>query len=62
LQQALFTAVGIFVLAAAALNWSFFMEHRKAQFVVGLIGRSGARVLYGLLGIAFIALGVAVSK
>jgi hypothetical protein len=49
---------GLFSLAGAVYNWDWFMNARKARFIVSILGRSGARCLYGLLGVAFIMLGI----
>jgi hypothetical protein len=42
----------------ARMDWDFFMEGRRARPIVGLFGRTGARVLYGVLGVLFIVGGV----
>jgi len=44
------TAVGLFSLAGGALNWTFFMENRKAKRMIALIGYAGARIFYCVLG------------
>ena len=43
--------VGAFSMIAAAANWSWFFEHRKAARVVRLFGRQGARMLYFFFGL-----------
>jgi len=43
-------AGGVFSVLGAALDWDFFMESRKARLFVGMLGRNGARVFYGILG------------
>ena len=45
---------GLFTICAAALDWEWFMNHRKARFLIGFIGRPGARVFYTLLGLVLI--------
>ena len=57
----LFVALGVFTALAAALDWDWFMEDRKAQFLVRLFGRGGARIFYALLGFGFIVLGAFVA-
>ena len=42
--------VGLFSLCAAVKDWDWYMNHRKARFMIGLIGRTGARIFYGTLG------------
>ncbi len=43
-------AAGLFSLAGGALNWTFFMENRKAKRMTALIGYTGARIFYCVLG------------
>ena len=45
-------------MCGAALDWGWFMNHRKAQFFVRLLGRNGTRVFYGILGTALVVVGV----
>ena len=51
-------ACGVFAICGAGFDWEWFMNHRKAQFFVRLLGRTGTRVFYGLLGTALVVLGV----
>jgi len=51
-------ACGSFGFLGGALDWSYFMESRKAQFFVRFLGRGGTRAFYVLLGAALVALGV----
>ena len=55
-----FIAVGIFSLAGAVFDWDFFFNARKSRRIVNIIGRKGARIFYGILGVFIIAMGVAV--
>ena len=50
-------AARLFSLCAAALDWNLFMQSRKAQWIVGIFGRNGARVFYGILGLGLMVLG-----
>ena len=50
---------GLFSFAAALFNWEWFMTNYKAAVFVRLLGRSGARVLYAVLGLLLAALGFA---
>lgn len=52
-----FAAAGAFSLLASVLNWQFFMNHRKARFISRLLGPTGTRVFYALLGLLLIVLG-----
>ena len=54
----LLVAVGALVVCSAIFEYDWFMQHRKARFVVGLIGRNGARVMYVFLGLAVSTLGL----
>jgi small neutral amino acid transporter SnatA (MarC family) len=47
----LLIAAGLFAIAGAVLNWEWFMNARKARTIVGLFGRTGARVFYVILGL-----------
>ena len=53
-----FVAAGIFAIAGAVCDWDWFMNARKARFVVALLTRNGARIFYGLLGAGLAVLGV----
>ena len=48
---------GLFAIAGAVFDWDFFMESRKARLFTTLLGRTGARAFYALLGIALLVLG-----
>jgi len=54
----IFIAIGLFTLSAAAFNWDWFMNARNARFFVGILGRTGARIFYGVLGIIFLIAGI----
>jgi len=56
-----FAACGIFAICGAAFNWDWFMNHRKARFLVRLVGRTGARIFYGFLGATLVVFGVLVA-
>jgi hypothetical protein len=49
---------GLFSTAGAVYNWDWFMNARKARGIVRILGRTGARGLYGLLGAALMMLGI----
>jgi hypothetical protein len=51
-------AIGIFAICGAALNWSFFMNNRKARFIVAILGHAGARAFYVLLGGGLVTCGL----
>ncbi len=49
---------GSFSLCAAIFDWDWYMNHRKARFIVKIFGRQGARTFYGILGVVLIILGL----
>lgn len=49
---------GAFSIAGALFNWSWFMNNARARGIVDLLGREGARIFYGLLGIFLLILGI----
>jgi len=53
----LFVAAGGFTIAGAVCNWDWFMNARKARFMEALLTRNGARVFYGVLGLALFVIG-----
>jgi hypothetical protein len=58
----LFVGFGAFAICAAAFDWGFFMNHATAQMFVRMLGRKGTRIFYGLLGSAFVVVGVLVVR
>ncbi|MHC5054880.1 MAG: immunity 17 family protein [Planctomycetota bacterium] len=50
-------AGGVFSIAGAVFNWEWFMTARKARFIVAIAGRTGARIFYGVLGVALVVIG-----
>ncbi len=53
-----FIVSGLFSLIASIKNWNFFFGSRKTRFIQRLVGRIGARIFYGLLGIVIIVVGI----
>ena len=51
--------VGAFSALGGVMNWEWFMNNRRARFVVSVLGRSGARGFYVLLGLAIAGVGAA---
>jgi len=45
---------GIFSIAGGVCDWDFFMNSRKARFIVTGFGRNGARIFYVCLGVIII--------
>jgi Immunity protein 17 len=53
----LFIGVGVLALAGSVCDWDWFMNARKARFMVTILTRNGTRIFYALLGLALLALG-----
>ena len=49
---------GLFSVVCAGMDYDFFMENYKARTLVAILGRDGARVFYGLLGVVLMVAGV----
>lgn len=54
--QAIFALAGTTSLLAALLNWNWFFTTRNAQSIVRNVGRSRARLFYGVLGVVLIGM------
>lgn len=54
----IFIIGGLFSVLAASLDFDWFFDHRKAHTFVSWFGRTGARIFYGILGLALIICGV----
>ena len=48
--QVLLIAFGLFCILGAYLEWDFFFRVGKVQRIIGLIGKSGARIFYIVIG------------
>ena len=53
-----FVAAGLFSIAGAWFDWDWFMNARKARFMVRTFGRKGARIFYGCLGLGLLIFGI----
>ncbi|MCE5333208.1 MAG: immunity 17 family protein [Desulfobacteraceae bacterium] len=53
-----FVAAGLFSLCGGVFDWDWYMNARKARFIVSLVGRGGARVFYIAGGWLLAVLGV----
>ncbi|MGN0036676.1 MAG: immunity 17 family protein [Bacteroidaceae bacterium] len=51
----LFAGAGVLTLTAAIANWDWFFLSRNAQTYTRMLGRRRARLVYGLFGIAMLA-------
>jgi hypothetical protein len=55
----LISVSGLVAIAGAAFDVDWFMNHRKAALVVAVLGRTGARAFYAVLGTVLIAAAIA---
>lgn len=53
--QAIFLLAGIIAVAASLLNWNWFFTADNCRYLVNKLGRKGARWVYGIIGLLFIA-------
>lgn len=49
---------GVLTIILAAGNFDWFMTDQKAQWLVDIAGRNGARIVFVILGIVFIVIGI----
>jgi len=57
----LLVLAGLFARQGAYLTGIWFMNNRKAQAFVNLLGRGGARIFYVILGLAVAILGLLIT-
>jgi hypothetical protein len=57
----LISAIGALLFFAARSEWSWFWGHYKARFIVRIMGQQGARMFYGMIGVALIVLGILIA-
>jgi len=50
-------AVGAFTICGVVFGWEWFMNHRHSQFFIRRFGKSGTRIVFGLLGALILVLG-----
>ncbi len=50
---------GLFTIGCAWSNYNWFMNHYKARWLVSLLGRTGARVFYVIVGLLLFLFGLA---
>ena len=55
---ALIMAGGVFTIWGAVANWDWFFNDQKAEMLVSMFGRGGARIVFGLLGVFILVAGV----
>jgi hypothetical protein len=53
----LIVAGGLFLICGAAFDWEFFINCVKTGLFVVLLGRTGARIVYAVLGTALLLVG-----
>ena len=52
-----FIVIGVLFLAVAIINWDWYFSRRRSQRMVDMVGRSGARLIYALVGLALTVAG-----
>ncbi len=55
---AIFIIAGLFSLVSSIFNFDWYFNSRKASTFVNLLGRTGARIFYSILGLALITAGI----
>lgn len=58
IMQAIFATMGTISLLASLRNWEWFFAAQNMQFITSRMGRNGARIIYGILGIVLIVLAI----
>ncbi len=53
----LLIAAGLFTITGAYFDWEWYMNSRKARFMVTILSRNGARIFYGILGLVVVIIG-----
>lgn len=53
--QVIFLITGIVALLASLLNWEWFFTTENTRYLVNRFKRKGARWIYGVIGVLFIA-------
>ncbi len=56
--QGLFVIAGLLSLLASIFNWNWFFTAQNAQFIVQNVGRTKARIFYGVLGLVMLGMAV----
>ncbi|MDR1258927.1 MAG: immunity 17 family protein [Tannerellaceae bacterium] len=54
----IFIVTGVISLTSALFNFDWYFQSQKAAPFVRWLGRGGARIFYGILGLTLIAAGV----
>ena len=54
----LFLLAGCFSTLCALMNWDWFFKSPNAQFIVKPLGRTYARLFYGIVGIVLLTIGI----
>ena len=54
----IFALWGLFGIACGLFNWDWFMTGRKARLISRVLGRTGARIFYVLMGLGLIAVAI----
>ena len=58
MRDLLILLAGLLAMLAGILNWDWFIAQRRSAFLVTLLGRTGARLFFILLGVALTSVGL----
>ncbi len=56
--QTIFVIAGVITTLAALFDWDWFFTAKNAEFIVKPLGRKRSRIIYGAIGLLFIATAV----
>ncbi|WP_072697110.1 Imm17 family immunity protein [Desulfovibrio litoralis] len=51
-------AIGLFTVWCSIKEYDFFMNDRRAKFMIKILGRKGTRIFYIIFGSVFLLVGV----
>ena len=54
----IFAVTGLISALASIFNWDWFFTAQNAQYAVKRFGRQHSRLIYGLLGMALVAMSI----
>ncbi len=53
----IFLIIGVIAIAASVFNWDWFFNSNGAAMIVQFLNRKGARIFYGMTGVAIVIVG-----
>ena len=58
MRDLLIIAAGLLTMFSGIMNWDWFINRRRSTFLVALLGRTGARLFFILLGMIVTSIGL----